>query len=179
MASGRIAARYSKSLLDLAKASNVMDEVHSDMDTVLETLASSSELRNLLKNPIVKTSDKQAVFSKVFSGCHKISVDFINFLAERGREAELPLVAKQYVETHDKMKGIQRATITSATPLSQETIERVKSYIQGMIGSGQLEVTNEIDPSIIGGMIIRHEDKLLDMSVSRELREIRKELIYN
>lgn len=179
MASSRIASRYSKSLIELASDSNSLDAVKADMVSVEETCSSSKELSNLLNNPIVKPEDKKAVLSKVFSGLNKLSLDFVLFLVDKRRESELPLVANQFIQAYDQLKGISRATVISAIPLSQDTLSKVKSYIQGLVGSGDLELSNEIDPSIIGGMVIKHEDRLLDMSVAKELREIRKEIIFN
>ncbi|MFY0644875.1 MAG: F0F1 ATP synthase subunit delta [Bacteroidia bacterium] len=179
MASSRIASRYSKSLLELAKEANALDAVKEDMMLVMDLCANSKELANLLKNPIVKAKDKSEVLTKIFSSCNKSTTDFIQFLVMKKREAELPLVAEQYIQAYDSMKGIARATVTSAIPLSDETLNRVRTYVQGLIGTADLELTNNIDASIIGGMIVRHEDKLLDMSVAKELREIRKELIFN
>ncbi len=179
MASSRIAARYSKSLIDLATQNGVVDDVKGDMDVVVEICKSSKELSNLLRNPIVNTKDKKSALNAIFAECSATSLNFIQFLVEKKREAELPLVAEQFISTYDAMKGISRATVVSAIPLSPETLERVKVYVKGMIGSSELELTNEIEPNIIGGMIIKHEDRLLDMSVAKELREIRKELILN
>lgn len=179
MASSRIAARYSKSLIDLAKQANALDAVKSDMDAVVDICANSRELSNLLRNPIVSTRDKQAALNSIFTQCSPTTLEFISFLVAKKREAELPLVAEQFVSSYDAMKGIARASVTSAIPLSEESMARVKSYVGAMIGSTELELTNKVDPTIIGGMIVRHEDRLLDMSVAKELREIRKELILN
>ena len=55
----------------------------------------------------------------------------------------------------------------------------MKSYVSTLLGKADINLTNDVDPTIIGGIIIKHEDKLLDKSVSKELREIRKQLIYN
>ena len=67
----------------------------------------------------------------------------------------------------------------SATALSEETLAKLKKYVEQLVNKSDIQLSNEVDPSIIGGIIIKHEDKLLDNSVSRELREIRKQLIYN
>ena len=179
MASSRIASRYSKSLLDLANAAKSLDKVKADMDTVLSTCAESKDLVNLLNNPIVKPSDKKEVLKKVFKGCTTLSTDFIAFLVDKKREDHLPMVAQLFIQAYDKQNGISKATVVSAVALSKETLETVRRYVQGLTSTADVELTNEIDASIIGGMVIKHEDRLLDMSVAKELREIRKELILN
>lgn len=179
MASSRIAGRYSKSLLDLAVERGQLEEVKSDMDGVAEICGSSKELVNLLQNPIIQVKDKKAILSKIFSTSSKTTKLFIDFLVDKKRENELPLVAQQFVASYNHMKGIAKATVVSAVPLSSDTMNKVQKYITGLLGKGEIELKNEVDASIIGGVIIKHEDKLLDMSVSKELREIRKTLIYN
>jgi len=179
MASSRIAARYSKSLLDLAIEKGQLEQVKSDMDGIAQICNSSKDLVNLLKNPIVKADNKKTVLNSVFSNMSDTTKLFIGFLVDKKREQELPLVAEQFVASYDQMKGIAKATVVSAVQLSTETMAKVKTYVIGLLGKSEIELNNEVNPSIIGGVIIKHEDKLLDMSVSKELREIRKTLIYN
>lgn len=179
MASSRIASRYSKSLLDLAKTGGQLDHVKNDMETVHTLCAGSKDLRNLLKNPIVKADQKKAALNKIFADCTETTRKFIDLLVDKRREAELAMVAEQFIDAYDHLKGIARATVISAVPLSDEMMTKLRSYIKGMITADEIELTNEVDASIIGGLVVKHEDKLLDMSVAKELREIRKELIYN
>lgn len=179
MAFGRIASRYSKSLLDIAKSNEELDSVKADMDAVQQICKESKELISLLHSPIVKTADKKAVLQKIFAGLGGTSQTFIAFLVERSREATLPLVAENYIKAYNNLKGINKATITSAVPLSKDTLAKLESYVKGILGLNEVELDNQIDASIIGGIVIKHEDKLLDLSVSKELREIRKKLIYN
>jgi F-type H+-transporting ATPase subunit delta len=179
MAFGRIASRYSKSLLEIAQGNNELDKVKADMDAVQQICMNSKDLISLLNNPIVKTADKKAVLQKIFASLGKTTQSFISFLVDRNREATLPMVAENYIKAYNTLKGINKATVTSAIPLSKETLTKLENYTKGILGLTEVELDNQIDPSIIGGIIIKHEDKLLDLSVSKELREIRKTLIYN
>ena len=179
MASSRIAIRYSKSLLDLATQGGKIEEVKNDMDVVLAICANSKDLSSLLNNPIVNAEDKKAVLSKVFNNATDVTKGFLAFLVEKKREGELALIASNFIASYNEMKGIARATVISAVSLSNDTLTQMKSYVEGLLGKEDIELINEVDPKIIGGVIIKHEDKLLDKSVSKELREIRKQLIYN
>ncbi|MEY2925516.1 MAG: hypothetical protein RLZZ337_2067, partial [Bacteroidota bacterium] len=179
MASSRIAARYSKSLLDLAIEKGQLEQVKSDMDGVVQVCDTSKDLVNLLQNPIVNAESKKAILNKVFAENSDTTKEFVGFLVDKKREQELPLVAQQFIASYDHMKGITKATVVSAVQLSTDTMTKVKKYITGLLGKEEIQLHNEVDSSIIGGIIIKHEDRLLDMSVSKELREIRKTLIYN
>ena len=179
MSTSRIATRYSKSLIEMANAGGKLDAVKGDMESVTAIYADSKELRNLLKNPIVPVEDKKAVLVKVFSNTEKITQDFIGYLTEKKREVELHNIASQYISAYNEMKGIVSATVVSAEPLSADAMTKMKTYVGGLLGKSDILLSNDVDPTIIGGIIIKHEDKILDKSVSRELREIRKTLIYN
>lgn len=179
MATSRIATRYSKSLLDLAQSSKTLDAVKGDMDTIVQICAESKELRSLLKNPIIKIEDKKAVLAKVFASTDETTRTFISLLADRRREGELANVATNFISSYNEMKGIASATVVTATALTGDALADMKSYVSTLLGKADIDLTNDVDPSIIGGIIIKHEDKLLDKSVSKELREIRKQLIYN
>lgn len=179
MSTSRIATRYSKSLIEMANTGGKLDAVKSDMEAVVAICAESTDLRNLLKNPIVKAEAKQAVLAKVFANTDKITQGFITYLAEKRRESELPNIASQYISSYNEMKGIASATVVSATALSDTAMAQMKSYVGGLLGKADIELSNVVDAAIIGGVIIKHEDKLMDKSVSKELREIRKKLIYN
>ena len=179
MATSRIAARYSKSLLDLATANNTLDAVKGDMEVIVSICAESKELRSLLNNPIVRVEDKKAVLDKVFANADTSTRSFISLLADKRREGELANVAANFIASYNEMKGIASATVVTATALTGDVLATMKSYVSTLLGKTDIDLTNDVDPTIIGGIIIKHEDKLLDKSVSKELREIRKQLIYN
>ena len=179
MATSRIATRYSSSLLDLAKSGNKLDAVKDDMDVIVKIYTESKDLRSLLNNPIVKIEDKKAVLAKVFAGTDDTTRDFIGSLTDKRREGELANVATNFISSYNEMKGITSATVVTATALTGDALANMKSYVSTLLGKADINLTNDVDPTIIGGIIIKHEDKLLDKSVSKELREIRKQLIYN
>jgi F-type H+-transporting ATPase subunit delta len=179
MASNRIASRYSRSLLDLATSSDKLEAVKDDMNLVEQVCSESKELQVLLRNPIIKSTDKKAVLQKIFSTTESLTQNFIAFLVDKNREEELPLVAENFISAYNQMKGIAKATIVSAIPLSEDTLSEMKTYVESLTGKSGLQLNNQVDPTIIGGVVIKHEDSLLDKSVSKELREIRKKLIYN
>lgn len=179
MASSRIASRYSKSLFDLAIQDNKIEQIKKDMLLIESICESSNDLIALLKNPIVKAESKKAVMLKLIGETDKSTQDFVSFLIDKKREEELPSIASQFIASYNQMKGISQATVVSAVPLSDKKLSQMQSYVEQLLNQSDIQLHNEVDPSIIGGVIIKYEDKLLDKSVSKELREIRKQLIYN
>ena len=80
---------------------------------------------------------------------------------------------------YDQNKGVVKVSVKSAIALDDKSLEDVKRYLKGLVKEDDLQIVNTVDPSVIGGMVIQFDDKLLDLSIAKELKEIRKQLIYN
>lgn len=179
MANIRIANRYANSLFQFAAIKDLKKEVLGDMHDVLAVLKDSSELQNVLNSPIIAGEKKKAIISKVFSSLKPETMKFLNLLIEKRREGNLIEITEKFIEMNDEFEGKYTIEVTSAVALTQESTAKVERYSKSVLGLDNVKIISKVDPKIIGGMIIKHKDKLLDMSISKELREIRKKLIYN
>lgn len=177
--SGRVASRYAKSLLELARDKSQDDRVYQDMAAFGQLASKSAELRDLLNNPIVSGADKLKVLNQIFKDSSDLTKSFVELVISRKRESELANIAKDYVQKYDDKKGVTKVTVKSAMEMDEAAMENVKRYLRGIVSKDDIHIENIIDASVIGGMIIQFEDKLLDLSVAKELKEIRKQLIYN
>ncbi|MBO6515871.1 MAG: ATP synthase F1 subunit delta [Bacteroidia bacterium] len=177
--SGRVASRYAKSLLDLAQAQSVDGKVYDDMVAFGQLTSESADLRNLLNNPVVSGDDKLKVLDKVFAEAHDLTKGLVRLVVGKKRESELASIAGVFIQKYDELKGVTKVTVTSAIPLDGKSLDDVKRYLTGVVKQDDIQVENIVDSSVIGGMVIRFDDKLLDMSIAKELKEIRKQLIYN
>jgi F-type H+-transporting ATPase subunit delta len=177
--SGQVAARYGKSLLQLATESKSEDRVFQEMISLGELVAESDDLKSLLQSPIIKANDKKAILAKVLKDFSSLTNKFVALLVDKGRENSLSPISQNYIQRYREMKGMAIATVRSAVKLDDKTLSKVEKYLKSMLGKEDIDLTNEIDPDVLGGMVIQFEDKVLDLSVARELKEYRKELIYN
>lgn len=177
--SSRVATRYAKSLLDLAQAQSVDGKVYEEMLYFGQLVSQSADLKSLLGNPIVSGNDKLKVLGKVFEGSEKLTNSFVELVVSRKRESELANIASDYVRQYDALKGVTKVSVRSAIALDGKTMDDVKRYLKSVVNQDDIQVENEIDTSLIGGMVIQFDDKLLDLSIAKELKEIRKQLIYN
>lgn len=166
----RAALRYAKATLNLAKDKGLAKEVNDDMLLITQTINENHDLLVLLKSPIVKATDKKNVLSSIFkSKTNPITLGVINLLIENKRIELLPLVAKEYVIIYDFLKGIEIAHVTTAVPLTKELEAKILNKIKEF-SNNDISFENKIDPSIIGGFILRVGDKQLDSSVSGQLK---------
>lgn len=176
----RIAARYAKSLLDLAQERNITPSILEDMNA-FKKMAENRDLQLLLKSPIVNTLKKQEVFNALFNDkLSKVTNDFFSIALRKGRESYLVDIADSFIELHKELQGISDIKLTTATALSDEALAKIKAELLKSTSTRQsVDITTTIDESIIGGFIIEIGDKLYDDSVAHKLEALKKSFATN
>ena len=175
MKDARPALRYAKAILNLAKEKSVETEVNADMQLIASTISENLDLEIMLKSPVIKSSDKKNALIKIFSDkIHVISLGIFDLLQENKRMNMLLTIAKQYSIIYDYSKSIQVAKVTTAIPLTTELETKVMAKIVELT-SHKASLENIVNPSILGGFILRVGDVQYDASISNHLNELRKE----
>ncbi|AEV33343.1 ATP synthase F1 subunit delta [Owenweeksia hongkongensis] len=171
--------RYAKSLLDLSIEQNKLEESMKDMDYVMKVIASSRDLRVLLKSPIVNADKKEAILVNLFQGqISDLTFKFINIILSKGRESQLEGIAHGFLNLYRKNKGIEEAVVTSAVELSEAQRNDIREKLKGITGNS-IEITEMIDPSIIGGVKIRVGDKQYNGSIAYQLDQLKRQFESN
>lgn|SRR5690606_5930974 len=174
----RAAIRYAKAVLAHAKEQQTLEVVNQDMKSIAATLKQSSDLQYLLESPVVKLSDKKAVLTQVFSSTSSTTEGLINLLVDNNRINLIEAIAEKYSELYDALKGEHKAIVTTAVPLSGELESKVLLKVQELTG-GKAKLENKIDPTIIGGFILRVGDLQYNASVSNQLNNLKRDLVNN
>lgn len=175
-----VGSRYAKSLIDLAVESKQLEETRKDMQTVKQVCDQNHDFVVLLNSPIVKTDKKVEILNSIFNGkISKLSLSFLNLLATKRRESYIPEIATAFDEQFKANKNITTAVITTATGLDAKLKTRVLDIIKQNTGSGEVELVEKIDASILGGFVLSIADKQLDQSVKRNLNDLKKNLLSN
>jgi len=176
----KVASRYAKSLLDLAKEQGSLEEILADIQSFKKALE-NRDLLLLTKSPIVTADKKQKIFSQLFDGkFNKLTTSFFDIVLKKGRESYLPEIAQSFINQYNTLKGISKVKVTTATPISDKEMEVIrKKLIVSDVTDESIEFEKVVDPSIIGGIVIKIGDKLYDASVQRKLNEMRKEFTEN
>ncbi len=168
----RAALRYAKATLNLAKEKNLADEVNKDMILIRDTIEENNDLEVMLKSPIIKSASKRSVLIAVFkTKINDISKGLIDVLIENKRLNLLPLVAKEYIVIYDFMKGVEVAQVTTAVPLTKELEKAILKRVHESVDT-KVSIVNVVDPSIIGGFVLRVGDKEYDSSVAYRLEDL-------
>jgi F-type H+-transporting ATPase subunit delta len=176
MASTKSAGRYAKALLDLCSEKGLVDTIEKDLQQFINAVQVSNDLRVFLNSPIVRGDKKNTVFQVLFANFNPLTLQFFNLVIKNGKEAFLPEIAIQFNSLLKKQRGIVTGTITSAAPLSVATKETILKRISPAF-EGKLSLSESVDPSLLGGFVIRVEDKQIDASVSSKLKALKQELV--
>lgn len=174
----RAASRYSKAILALAVDKNEAAAVNDDMKSILVTVSKNKELRNFLSSPVVKESQKRDGLHQVFSKAGTITKSTFDLLVTNKRTDILQDVATSYIISFEEMNKREIATVTTAVEINADLEKKVLAKAKELAGK---EVTLEkvIDPSILGGFILRVGDREINASVQNKFGELKRTFASN
>ncbi|MBM4170630.1 MAG: ATP synthase F1 subunit delta [Ignavibacteria bacterium] len=170
----KISYRYANSFFQIALEKKSLKKYAENINLIFNTLQKSKELRIVLKTPVIKQKDKKNILGKIFG--KKIgseTLEFIEFIVDKNREDILFEIAKEFLVLCDQHEGIIRTKISSAIEL-KDTIKKQ------MVSKLEKETNKKVDPEfsidgeLIGGFIVKIEDKVMDASVKHQLKLLRK-----
>lgn len=178
MAGARAAVRYAKAVLSLATDQKAAETVNNDLKLIVTTIDDNKDLRDMLYNPVVRSSVKENVLKKIFKNTHVITENLLNTLIANKRIALLRDVAFSYNQLFDILKERQIAKVTTAVPLTDSLKTKVLSKVKELTGK-EVEIVNVIDESILGGFILRVGDIQYNASIINKLNNLKREFSLN
>ncbi len=180
MLNPRIASRYAKSLIDLAKEQDQLEAVYKDMLLLQTIIKGNPDFVALLRSPIITADKKVQIFEAITSGkISGLTAAFNKLLIKKGREATLPEVITSFVEQFKKLKEIYTVKLTTATPLSETLKDQIIAQVRATSNMQHIDLETVIKPEIIGGFVLQAGDKLVDVSIAYDLRQISKQFENN
>lgn len=175
-----VAYRYARSLMQLAQEKGEVEAVREDMQLVASTCAASRPLQLMLNSPVLKPDSKLKVLERVFGGQIGHIVDrFMAILVRKGREGLLQEIAEGFQNVFRESHGILVAEVKSAVPLTAEGRAQVLQMARERHPGKTIELQESVDPSLIGGLVLRIGDQQVDASVSRRLSDLRRKFSEN
>ncbi|MBK0369593.1 ATP synthase F1 subunit delta [Flavobacterium agrisoli] len=175
MAGTRTALRYAKAILDLANSKGEAEVVNNDMKLIASTIKSNSELNAFILSPTVTVDVKENVLLEVFAQVSNVSKGLFKLLSENKRFEIVLNIAEEYSKLFDENNGVETAVVTTAFPMDAALETKVLAKV-ATLSDKKVSIVNKIDPSIIGGFILRIGDKQYNASVSNGLQVLKREL---
>ena len=164
---------YAKALFGVGEKSGSTEALITELKEINEAIAELPQLRDALTAPQIGTDEKTALVAKAFSG--KTSPAMMNFLkvvVQKDRFACLPAVAVAAQQMHDQLAGKIQATLVTAEEVDTPTRQSIANELSKKLGK-QVELETSVDPSIIGGVVVRVGDTVYDSSVAGQLQQVR------
>jgi F-type H+-transporting ATPase subunit delta len=172
-----LATAYARSLLELGNEQNQAEPIGQELVDLEKVLESDSTFETFLSSPAIGEVERGQVIEKVFRGrVSPLLANFLGVLNRKGRLALLRQIAAAYQELLEDQMGLIEVDVISAQRLTAEQLEEVRKKVSAAL-KREAVVHQYVDESIIGGLLIRVEDKLLDASVKAQLRAIRRQLL--
>jgi F-type H+-transporting ATPase subunit delta len=170
--------RYAKALLDLARERGEVDAVLRDAGALFDAWKQSAELREILRHPVIPKPALKSVVGAMMDklGSTKLVRNTVNLLADKGRLGHLDAVLEALDELAEAETGSIRVEVTSDKPLSDDYCARLMDKLQRVTDRKVVLVRKE-DPSLIGGVVTRIGDRVLDGSLSNQLNQLRETLL--
>ena len=170
-----VAEVYARSLFQVAQEHGVVDEVHEELDQFADALGESRELRLYFFSPYFTSQEKRDGIQKVVDGGEEHFVRFLELLAERHRLPFIHRIRGVYDDMWAEEHRLLNVEVTSAVELDESTLEEIGRRIEEETGRS-VELSTDVDPGVLGGLVIRVGNMVLDASVRRRLEQLRRDL---
>jgi F-type H+-transporting ATPase subunit delta len=166
---------YARALFDAAREKGRLDGVREELEDLSTAVQEVEELRALLENPEVDSRVKSDVLQQVAEGGDELVTNFVRLLAEKGRAGEIPDVVDEFDALVAAEAQVLDVELTTAHELSDEEFGRVVGRIEEASGR-KVQATRQVDPDLIGGIVLQAGSMRLDASVRGRLDRLRTEL---
>ncbi|MBI2846986.1 MAG: ATP synthase F1 subunit delta [Chloroflexi bacterium] len=175
MAKGISAKRHAQAVFDIAKESGELERWKEDLDTLAHSL-SEPEVSAFLGNPKVRMREKFKILAGLLEGVHPLALNLAFLLVARGRLAIVKDIALEYEKMFDAQRGIEHAEVITAIPLSDVEKERIAQRISTVTGK-QVTLMAKVEPGLLGGLVVKIGDRVLDGSIRSRLQSLKRSLI--
>lgn len=173
----QVDATYGNALFELAMEEHRLDELYSEAQVLVDILKTNDEFIKLLCHPQISKEDKKALVEDTFSG--KVSKDMVGLMAmatDKGHGRWLVSILEYFIGCVKKEKNIGIAAVTSAVTLTDSQKSDIEKRLLDTTSYASMEIEYIVDESLIGGLVIRIEDRVVDSSVKSRLEKMSKAL---
>jgi F-type H+-transporting ATPase subunit delta len=170
-----IAEVYARALFQAANENDVLDRVHDELGEVVDALEENDDLKTFFFSPYFSAEEKADGVDKVVSGADERIVNFLKLLAERHRMPVLFRIRRDFDELWAEEKKLLSVSVTSAVELDDKLVKDIGKRIEEQTGR-DVELSSKVDPYVLGGLVVRVGNMVLDASVRNRLEQLRKQV---
>jgi F-type H+-transporting ATPase subunit delta len=177
MASDPLVTSYAEALFQVARAEEMLDRVEEELTRLNKSLDSNAELREFLSTPQISSDGKKSALFQIFGGkISPITLHWMNTVVDQGRQRRLPVIIEAFLKLTEDARDKITAEVITSIPLSEDLSKRLEQELS-KITKKRVFLKPMVDDSILGGVIVKIENKVIDGSVRHRLEEIKNEMI--
>ena len=170
-----IAEVYARSLFEVAQERGTLDTIREQLGQFADALNENRDLAIFFFSPYFSTEEKKAGLGRAIEGAERIFTNFLETLVERHRMPVIFRIRTRFGELWDKLNKLLPVEVTSAVELDPGTVESIGRRIGEQTGN-QIELSSHVDPDILGGIVLRVGNFILDASIRNRLEQLRKQV---
>jgi F-type H+-transporting ATPase subunit delta len=168
-----IARVYARSLFEVAKEHDKLDVVREQLGQFADALDDNRELSIFFFSPYFNTAEKKDGLGRVLDGADPVVANFLSLLIENHRMPAIFRLRREYEVLWEEENKLLPVTITSAVALDEATVKSIGDAIGRQTGQ-QVELTSNVDPDVLGGLVVRVGNSILDASIRNRLENLRR-----
>ena len=177
MIANTISRRYAEAIFKASTSFNCLEEVYNDLNELSDKMETNREFRYFMLTPRIKKSRKKELIIELFKDkFSEVTIQFLFILLDKRRQEYLKRINNYFKVLHDRYHKRMEITAISPLKLTKEEKSRLKQTLEKITGK-IVSIINKIDPSIIGGLIIKIENKILNNSIKGHLENLRREMV--
>jgi F-type H+-transporting ATPase subunit delta len=170
-----IAQVYARALFQVAKDGDKLDDVREQLGGIADALDENRDLSVFFFSPYFSTQEKKDGLGKVVEGADEVVVNFLELLIEKHRVPAIFRIRREFESLWQEENKLLPVQVTSAIELDQETVDNIGKTIGDRTGR-RVELQSVVDPDILGGIVLRVGDRILDASIANRLESLRKQV---
>ena len=172
-----IAQVYARSLFEVARELGLLDVIREQLSQFVDALNDHRELQTFFFSPYFSTAEKKEALHRMIEGAEPPFMSFLEALIERHRMPAIFRIRARYETLWDEANKLLPVEVTSAVALDDETVQAIADRVRAQTGQ-RVELSSTVDSGILGGIVLRVGDFILDASIRNRLNQLRKELAH-
>jgi F-type H+-transporting ATPase subunit delta len=170
-----IAQVYARALFEVAKERDLLDQIHDELKQFADALSENRQLAVFFFSPNFSTEEKEEGLKKAVTGADPAFMNFLEALIERHRMPAIFRIRDRYQDMWEDERNLLPVEVTSAVPLDKSTVGSIGTRI-GEQTKRTVELSSKVDPDILGGIVLRVGNVVLDASIRNRLEQLRKQV---
>lgn len=171
-----IGKRYAEALYEVALELDKLEEFKEEIKAISQVLENEPKLKTIFEHPKLSKNEKKDIIDSIFKG--RVSQEVLNLcyiLVDKGRETHLADVSEEYIKLSNEKQGIVEAVAITAVHMNDEEMKKLEDKLSKNLGKKVL-LSNVIDSTVIGGVLVKIGDKIIDASIKGRFEDLYKDL---